>query len=330
MIRVLNILGVNDRNRIDVVVNKGDMLKSELNFSGNLPLLEFLKPTGVTFTKVVLGGHKSSRIDIGNVDIAFNSICDADANIQTLENAIEIIETLNLKVINKPQKILETTRDKIYKKMKDAETFFMPKTLRVNPQYVKDIIKLIEDNEISLPFIFREAGAHGGKSSLLVHSLDEIQNLQSFAFDGREYYITEYVDFCGNDGLYRKYRIIVVDGKPYMRHMVASKNWAIHAGTREELMVEEEYLRAEEKIFFKEGTTKFSLMIEEITQKVGLDFFGFDFSVMKDGRPILFEANACMNSLSMSHKTTQFAYHLEKVEAIKEAVVEMIEERMWK
>jgi len=328
MISVLNLLGVNDRNRIDVVLNKGDLTKCDMHFTGNLPLLEFLKPQDMQIQKIALGGRKESKVKIGKTDIGFNSICDPDSNRSTLQNVLEIADSLNVPVINDPQKVLETNRDKIYNKLKDSKSFFIPKTIKIQPKYLKDIIQLIDEKTIKIPFIFREAGAHGGKSSHLVHAIDKIHELEQFAFDGRDYYITEFIDFVSEDGLYRKYRTVFINGKPYARHMIAASNWAIHVESRDELMPSSTILREEEKKFLEEGNEAFSKMYAEIYGKIGLDFFGMDFAVGRDGVPVIFEVNACMNTISVSHSEKPFEYHNKRHEEIKGAVLEMIRNRV--
>jgi len=328
MIHILNLLGVNDRNRIDVVLNKGDLRKCDMHFTGNLPLMEFLNPQDMQVQKIALGGQKESKIKIGKTDIIFNSICDPDSNKQTLQNVLEIVASLNVPVMNEPQKVLETHRDEIYENLKDSGFLIMPKTMKIQAKYLQDVIKLIEDKSINLPFIFREAGAHGGKSSLLVHTIDEIHELEQFAFDGRDYYMTEFIDFVSEDGLYRKYRVAMIDGKPYARHMIAASNWAIHVESRDELMPSSAILREEEKQFLEEGNEAFPEMYAEIYEKIGLDFFGMDFAVGKDGVPIIFEVNACMNTVSVSHSAKPFEYHNKRHEEIKHAVLEMIRNRV--
>lgn len=328
MIHILNLLGVNDRNRIDVVLNKGDLRKCDMHFTGNLPLMEFLNPRDMQVQKIALGGTKESKIRVGRTDIIFNSICDPDSNKQTLKNVLKIVASLNVAVINEPKKVLDTHRDEIYETLKNSEFLFIPKTMKIQPKHLKDIIKRIKDKSINLPFIFREAGAHGGKSSLLVHAMDEIHELEQFAFDGRDYYMTEFIDFVSKDGFYRKYRIAMIDGKPYARHMIAASNWAIHVESRDELMPSSTILREEEKQFLEEGNEAFPKMYAEIYEKIGLDFFGMDFAVGKDGLPIIFEVNACMNTVSVSHSVQPFEYHNKRHEEIKNAVLEMIRNRV--
>lgn len=328
MIRMLNVLGVNDRNRIDVVLNKGSLSNSDMHFTGNLPLVEFLASKDIVVDKIALGGQKPGSIDVQRPDVIFNSICDPDSNRKTLQNLIKIIEALKSKVINDPQKILQTSRDKIYTMLKGSDQFYMPKTIKVTPRYLKEVVAMLDQGEITLPFIFREAGAHGGKSTLLVRSIEEIHSLEQFAFDGRAFYITEFIEFVSKDGMYRKYRIVMVDGKPYARHMIASSSWAIHVESRDELMPHRDDLRKEEKAFIGHGSDELSSMLEEIYEKIGLDFFGLDFALNEEGKPILFEVNACMNTISVSQSPEPFSYHNIRHQQIRDAVNRMIHEKV--
>jgi glutathione synthase/RimK-type ligase-like ATP-grasp enzyme len=62
------------------------------------------------------------------------------------------------------------------------------------------------------------------------------------------FYVARYVEYRGPDGQFRKYRIVLIDGRPYVCHMAISDSWVVHymsAG-----MVESASKRAEEARFF--------------------------------------------------------------------------------
>ena len=42
-----------------------------------------------------------------------------------------------------------------------------------------------------------------------------------------EFFVSRFVDYAGDDGLFRKYRIVIVDGRPYACHMAIADRWDI-------------------------------------------------------------------------------------------------------
>ncbi len=43
----------------------------------------------------------------------------------------------------------------------------------------------------------------------------------------QEFFISRFVDYSGDDGLFRKYRVVFVDGRPYACHMAIAERWDI-------------------------------------------------------------------------------------------------------
>ena len=68
--------------------------------------------------------------------------------------------------------------------------------------------------------------------------------------DEDTFFLSRFVDYSGDDGLFRKMRLVLIDGKAYACHMGVSSNWMIHyvnAG-----MYEDENKRAQEARFLNE------------------------------------------------------------------------------
>ncbi len=43
-----------------------------------------------------------------------------------------------------------------------------------------------------------------------------------------EFFLSRFVDYRGEDGLFRKMRLVLIDGKPFACHMGVSAHWMIH------------------------------------------------------------------------------------------------------
>ncbi len=158
----------------------------------------------------------------------------------------------------------------------------------------------------------------------LLEDRTQLPELEQFAFDGRDYYVTEFVDYRSADGLYRKSRLFVIDGKAYPRHQVLSRHWNIHAASREELMQNNPELQEEEKRFLG-GPDKLILhRCQSIYEFLELEFFGIDCSINDQNELLIFEINACMKTL-YSQKNT---YLNSAQTSICEATTQMVEKRL--
>jgi glutathione synthase/RimK-type ligase-like ATP-grasp enzyme len=116
------------------------------------------------------------------------------------------------------------------------------------------------------------------------------------ALPGLELMVMDYLDSRGADGLARKYRVMMIDGRLYPLHMAASLDWKVHYFTA--AMRDDARLQAEEASFLKDmaGVLGPSAMqaLTAIQSVLGLDYAGVDFGLSRSGDLIVFEANAVM------------------------------------
>jgi glutathione synthase/RimK-type ligase-like ATP-grasp enzyme len=147
---------------------------------------------------------------------------------------------------------------------------------------------------MSLPALVRPAGSHGGRGLGLVE--DEQGLVAAASAIGGEAYVTAFHDFASSDGFYRKYRMIFIDREPMPYHLAISRGWLVH---HESSGMEDDGARQAEEMRFLEdpkaalGASALAA-IAEIGRRLDLDYCGVDFSLLPDGRVLLFEANATM------------------------------------
>ena len=120
--------------------------------------------------------------------------------------------------------------------------------------------------------------------------------LAAIEADG-DLYATAFHDYRSPDGYWRKYRVIFVDRRPYPYHLAADlRDWMVHHGTAD--MTADAARRAEEQRFLDDPEAALGVRataaIGEIGRGLDLDYAGVDFSVLGDGRVLVFEANATM------------------------------------
>ncbi|MBV8167544.1 MAG: RimK family alpha-L-glutamate ligase, partial [Alphaproteobacteria bacterium] len=116
------------------------------------------------------------------------------------------------------------------------------------------------------------------------------------ALPGETLLVIEFLDARGADGLARKYRVMMVDGRLYPLHLAIAPDWKVHYVTS--AMAARADLRAEEAAFLTAMPTVLGARamagLVAVTATVGLDYGGIDCAVAADGRVIVFEANATM------------------------------------
>jgi hypothetical protein len=109
------------------------------------------------------------------------------------------------------------------------------------------------------------------------------------------------VDYRGADGLFRKYRIALVDGRPYACQMAISDRPIVHhhdAGMRESAEK-----RAEEARFFMDFDEGFAFRhaaaLRALCEHLGLDYFAIDCAETSDGKLLLLDVDVAMIVHSM-------------------------------
>ena len=92
--------------------------------------------------------------------------------------------------------------------------------------------------------------------------------------------------------LYQKYRFVIVDGKPFIRHFVTSDYWMVHFFIAEKFMeINPQYIEEENHIlknFEYDLKAQVQPVITEIHKRIRLDYFGIDCSIDKQGQICLF------------------------------------------
>ena len=228
-------------------------------------------------------------------DIAFNIIGDADYSDPTEAAVQAFARTGAVKLLNHPDRIGPTRRDRLPAHLAGIEGLLVPKAARLAPGDAAgvELIAWIRGQDLGFPLLMRPIGSHGGQGLMLANSEDDLAG-----FDASQgAYATEFCDFRSpGDGLYRKYRAIFVDRRPHPYHLGISEHWLVHYASS--LTPGNETLQAEELAFLDDPERALGqaawAAVASIGRRLDLDYAGLDFSVLPDGRVLVFEANATM------------------------------------
>ena len=181
------------------------------------------------------------------------------------------------------------------------------------------------------PVLIRPVGMHGSRGLEKIDNPSQARKLQNIPSD---VVVSDFVDFRSRDGLYRKYRMIWVDGMIFRRHIIPSLEWNV-TGISRLAMLERPHTIKAEKEFLASPGDDLDRRIAELFRIVGLDFGVIDFAVSDAGEITVFELNGTFQvtgSIPKEYKEYQadLAYLEANNDSILDALIILIESRAGK
>ena len=138
--------------------------------------------------------------------------------------------------------------------------------------------------------IIRPFGSHAGHGLELADG-DLAHYLERSG--ASDFHVTRFVDYRDRDGLFRKYRVALIDDRPHLCHMASSEHWMVHylnAG-----MTENADRRADEEramAGFDDGfARRHAGALAFIADWLALDYSQLDCAEAPDGRLLVFEVD---------------------------------------
>jgi hypothetical protein len=108
------------------------------------------------------------------------------------------------------------------------------------------------------------------------------------------FFVSRFVDYSDADGLFRKYRVVAVDGKSFACHMAIADQWKIWYLNTD--MTTNPALRAEEAAFMAKFDEEFGRRHEralaEMFARTGLDYLTVDCAETRAGELLVFEVDS--------------------------------------
>ena len=257
--------------------------------------------------------------DPSRYDLVFNVIGDADLAIHSLAAVEAFVATCPKPVLNRPGPVMRTRRDRLGERLDGLKDVVVPRTVRLGEAQLaaQGPRALAEAHGFGGPVLIRPAGLHGGQGMILVDGPEGLDGVRPGPGD---HYMIQYLDYRSVDGLYRKYRMLFVGGRPFAYHQAISEHWLVHHDTAG--MDDRPERRAEEARFLADPGTALGerglAAITAVGRALDLDYCGADFALLPDGRILVFEANATMLA-HFEEREGPYAYKNPYVVAIAEA-----------
>ena len=105
--------------------------------------------------------------------------------------------------------------------------------------------------------------------------------------------MSDFVDCAKEDGLFRKFRIALIDKKPYVCHLAISEDWVVHY-IASHMELSREKREEEEKFMFEFDTiflAQHGASLSRVAHLIDLDYVVLDCGLSREGRLVLFEAD---------------------------------------
>jgi len=263
----------------------------------NAPLPFLIERSDIALSMLYLQPGEPLPSPLPAHDVAFVAISESDPTHGLLQQLAAVLQQWPRPVLNRPEHIVRTARSQAYALLRNAPDICMPMTARAP----RDSLQRLSCGQLGLsallsdgvyPLIIRPVDSHAG------HDLQKVDTPAAVAeylatTAGAEFYISRFVDYSGEDGLYRKYRIVLIDGKPYAGHMGISEHWMIHylnAG-----MTDSPRKRAEEQAFMEhfehDFAVRHALALRSIAERFELPYLVVDCAETTQGELLVFEVD---------------------------------------
>jgi hypothetical protein len=308
--------------RLLAVMAPGDLM-------ANTPLEFLLQGSDVTLEMLYIVPGLPFPPLMPEHDLLFVAVCESDQNQALLQQLDILMRSWHRPVCNLPARIGRTSRETAHALLAAAPELCIPISARVDRHALARICRqelglteVLEDG--SFPVILRPVDSHAGHGLIKIDAPNAIEAyLQTMPED--EFYISRFVDYRSADNLFRKYRVVLIDGRAYAGHMGISDHWMIHylnAG-----MTENAEKRAEEERFMTSFDEDFALRHSDafaaITAHIGLDYLVIDCGETKDGKLLVFELDSGAVVHSMD-PVDLFPYKQAQMQKVFKAFREML------
>ena len=297
------------------------MLMVPGDLAANTPLDCLLENSDIDLIYYYVSPDSPLYMPIPEHDALMVAISESDDNLSLLASLELALSDWPKPVINAPRNIPSIGRCTASLLLQNTQGLLMPPTMRISRSELLEIANGNKDlpmqvQNCDFPIILRPAGSHAGRD------LERIANFEDIAaylsrVDGAEFFLARFIDYSGEDGMFRKYRIALVNGVAFACHMAVSANWMIHyvnAG-----MYEDAQKRAEEAGFmanFDDFARRHQSALDAIFTRTKLDYLCLDCSETRDGQLLVFEIDHAMvvHAMDLEHMFPYKRQHMQKLQ----------------
>jgi hypothetical protein len=289
--------------------NSGGIRLLSLQSPGDLTennALEFLvEGSDITLDMLYVAPGMPLPATLPDHDLAMVAVCETVGNLPLLNHIENLVKSWPRPILCAPGRIARLSRDGACALLGPAPGIVMPVTARMDRQTLEcigrsELAVAVFVHDGGFPVIVRPVGSQKGQGLV---KLDNPEAIRGYLTTRPEnaFYVARFVDYRGADGQFRKYRIVLIDQRPYVCHMAISEHWMVHylsAG-----MLESAEKRAEEEHFFAGFDDGFARRHHDalltIARRLDLEYVGIDCGETAEGELLIFEVDSGMTVHAM-------------------------------
>lgn len=261
---------------------------------GNIPTRAILDDRQFQ-TTVLATEYYDATVALPPHDVVFNAIGDADLCGEGLQAALSVLERTGRPVLNHPEAVRKTGRIDNAEHLRGLPNVIVPRMVRLQRRAFAGAAAAVAANGFSFPILVRAPGFHTGQHFVRAETPAELAAAVA-DFPGDDVWLIEQLDARGDYGLFRKFRVMIVDRQLYPLHLAISPHWKVHYFRAD--MAQSAANRKEDAAFLRDMAAMVGprgmAALERIGAVLGLDYGGIDFAVDDAGDILFFEANATM------------------------------------
>ncbi|MFZ6723938.1 ATP-grasp domain-containing protein [Undibacterium sp. MH2W] len=309
--------------RLLVIMGPGDLMS-------NTPIEFLVEDSDVHLDMLYLTLDSDWPEMVPEHDVMLVGVAESEANHPLLHEIALWTARWPRPVINLPEYLARCSRDGVCAALSDCAGIVMPLTVRANRATLEQLSRgtisvstLLPGDQF--PLIVRPLGSHAGKD---LDKFDTPEDLMPYLerVGADAFYVSRFVDYRNSDGLFRKYRVALIEGKPYICHYAISSHWMIHylnAG-----MNESAAKRAEEAAcmahFDEQFAQRHADALQMIYERMGMDYLGIDCAETQDGDLLIFEIDNAMVVHAMD-PVDMYPYKKPAMQKVFDAFRQMLE-----
>jgi hypothetical protein len=268
------------------------------DLSANTPLEFLVEDSDIELSTLYVGPNLPFPTTLPEHDVMFVAVGETEQSLAVLKFLEELVPFWPRPILNLPDRIARLSRDSASALLRSAPGLVMPASIRASRGSLERVARgdaeISSLGDIEFPVILRPVDSHAGIGLIKAGNGDAILKYLETMTEN-EFFIARFVDYSSEDGLFRKYRVVLIDGQAYASHMAISDNWIVHYLNGG--MTESAAKRSEEARFMAEFERDFAFRhrnaLRSISERMGLDYLILDCAETQAGELLIFEADSC-------------------------------------
>src|ERR1700761_2083023 len=206
-------------------------LAAAMDMGGNTPIEFLLEHSDIELVTLYVVDDVELPLPLPAHDVAIVIASDSEECRAALRKIDRLAPHWPRPLLNPPQLVGNLDRDKLHRLLADIEGLEIPATEAASRACLNGL--LVPGNapgeiaaDLQFPIIVRPRGSHAGVG---LGKVDDRAALGRYLAERPEdeFFVSRFVEYCNDDGLFRKYRVVFVDGKAYACHMAIADRWDI-------------------------------------------------------------------------------------------------------